>query len=118
MGFGKSPVYYLLISLLILSATVFAQSSGTAADRFEVQPGIAAPGQFVQFSWQINHASAFSVSPSLLAEQEDGEVLPLSASRYVQVAPQASTVYRGVAARTSAGASPTLTAQLTVVPRS
>lgn len=116
---GKSLTYFLLIFLLTLSATMFAQSAsdtGGNREHFEVQPIVAAPGQFVQFNWQINNASSFSVIPSLLAEQEDGETLPLSASHYVQVAPAASTVYRGVPARTASGGTPSLAAQLTVVP--
>ena len=117
---GKSPAHLLLILFLSSSATMLAQATaataGTAREHFDVQPVVAATGQFLQFNWQINNASAFSVYPSLIAEPEDGNTLPLSASHYLQVAPAASTVYQGVPARTAPGQPSPLAARLTIVP--
>ena len=55
----------------------------------------------------------FSVTPSLLSEDQDS--LPLNASRYVQVAPDASTVFHGGRSSAPNGAKP-MTASLTIVP--
>jgi phospholipase C len=87
-------------------------SSANAGDYFTVAPAVAAPGQFVNFSWSIQDARTFVVTPSLLAEDQTS--LPLVASRYPQVAPDASTLYEAVAlgGRSSA----TLRAPLTIVP--
>ena len=64
---------------------------------FTVSPAISAPGQFVEFNWHIANADSFSVTPSLLSEDEDS--LPLSARNYAQVAPDASTMFHGVPVR-------------------
>jgi phospholipase C len=77
---------------------------------FNVAPAISAPGQFVEFNWNVNQAKSFTVTPSMLSEDES--VLPLSASKYIQVAPAVSTVFTGMASDSSQP----LTAKLTVVP--
>ncbi|HUI82779.1 MAG TPA: alkaline phosphatase family protein [Candidatus Binatia bacterium] len=86
-------------------------STQPTTQHFNVVPAISAPGQFVEFNWNVGNASAFSVAPSL--QGEDKTPLPPAASHYVQVAPAVSTVFTGVA---SAGSSRPLTASLTIVP--
>lgn len=83
-----------------------------SADYFNVTPPIAAPGQFVNFNWSIHNAQSFVVTPSLLAEDQPS--LPLIASRYVQVAPDTSTLYQGIAV--GGHSSKPLNAGLTIVP--
>lgn len=92
-----------------------APSSGPILLQFNVSPAIAAPGQFVEFNWQVENATAFSVTPSLLADDQDS--LPLNASHYAQVAPTASTMFQGIArgANTLQSARP-MSAALTIVP--
>jgi phospholipase C len=90
-------------------------SSGTGSDYFTVSPAISAPGQFVEFSWNVSNADSFSVTPSLLSEDE--EVLPVSASNHAQVAPLESTVFKGIAVRSSGSQHPTVVSTaLTIVP--
>ena len=85
----------------------------TGSDYFTVSPSVSAPGQFVNFSWHIANADSFSVTPSMLSEDE--EVLPISASRHVQVAPLDSTVFTGIGSRGQQGAV-TVRVALTIVP--
>jgi phospholipase C len=99
-----------LFSLAVLTAA-FA-CAGTTANYFSVAPTVAAPGQFVQFSWNASGANEFVVTPSLLAEDETS--LPLKAVKDTQVAPSLSTTYQGVAIGSQAGTP--MTARLTIVP--
>ena len=98
------------ISLLLLSAA-FAVA-GTTPNYFNVAPTVAAPGQFIQFSWNASGASQFVVTPSLLSEDET--TLPLTAVNDTQVAPSVSTTYQAMAVGSQVGAP--MTARLTVVP--
>ena len=99
-----------LLSLVVLTAA-FA-TAGTTPNYFTVAPTVAAPGQFVQFSWNVSGANEFVVTPSLLGEDEIA--LPLRAVNDSQVAPLVSTTYQGVAVGSQAGAP--MTARLTIVP--
>ena len=101
----------ILLSVGILSATSNPTAGTTSADStefFTVSPAIAAPGQFVKFNWHVNSAS-FGVTPNMLGEEQT--TLPATASNFVQVAPTASTTFRGSGSQASA-----LTASLTIVP--
>ncbi len=92
-----------------------ASSADTGSDYFTVSPEISAPGQFVEFSWHVANANSFSVTPSLLSEDE--EVLPVSAANHPQVAPLESTVFTGIAGRSSGSQhSTTVSTALTIVP--
>ncbi len=95
----------------------FAFVFATASDNFTVQPAVAAPGQFLHFNWRIENAASFNVTPSLNAEAyEDGDAMPLTASNYMVVAPDTSTVYRGIPLRNDHAQAQPLNAALTVVP--
>ena len=102
-----------LLFVLTFAYALTAQNAPTG-DHFSVAPVVSAPGQFVRFNWNIEDATAFYVSPSLLGEDEAS--LPLRAADYVQVAPGSSTVFRGVPVGSNAGQARPLTAALTVVP--
>ncbi len=52
---------------------------------FTLAPTIAAPGQVVDFSWATTNATAFTVTPSILGE--DQTALPLTATNYPVGAP-------------------------------
>src|SRR4051794_32560449 len=83
----------LVFSLLVLTAA--SALAGTTADYFTVAPAVAAPGQFVQFSWSVSGANGLVVTPSLLSEDEIA--LPSRAQNETQVAPALSTTYQAVA---------------------
>ena len=111
---NKGLVTVLLVVFCGFAAFASDTSSQTSQQFFTVAPAITAPGQFVQFGWNTIHADSFSVTPSMLAEDED--TLPPTASHYVQVAPGESTVFRGIGVASGAPAGPPMTAALTVVP--
>ncbi len=46
---------------------------------FSVSPALAAPGQFVNFSWAAANASAFVITPEIT---QDDQTLPLTATAY------------------------------------
>ncbi len=96
--------------LMLLAAAVAI--AGTTPNSFTVVPTVAAPGQFIQFSWNVSGAKAFVVTPSMLSEDETS--LPLSAVNHTEVAPAVSTTYQGVAVGPQGG-KPTIV-PLTVVP--
>ena len=98
--------------MLLLAAALAV--AGTPANFFTVAPKVAAPGQFIQFSWNLNGANGLLVTPSLLPEPDEG-TLPLSAANATYVAPAVSTTYQAVGAG-GAQAIPPMTASLTVVP--
>ena len=99
-----------VFSLLLLAAAyAFA---GTTPNYFKVAPTVSAPGQFIEFSWNVSGANGFVVTPSLLSEDETA--LPLSAANDTQVAPYVSTTYQAVAV--GAQAAPPMTANLTIIP--
>jgi phospholipase C len=99
-----------VFSLLLLAVAL--ASAGTTPNYFKVAPTVSAPGQFVQFNWNVSGANNFVVTPSLLSEDETA--LPPRAVNDTQVAPSVSTTYQGVAAGAQAGAP--MTATLTIVP--
>lgn len=108
--FVRIPRTLAVFSLLLLAAAFVV--AGTAPNYFKVAPTVAAPGQFIQFSWNAGGANEFVVTPSLLSEDEAN--LPLSAVNYTQVASSASTTYQATAVGTQAGTP--MTAHLTIVP--
>ena len=80
---------------------------------FTLAPTIAAPGQVVDFSWATTNATAFTVTPSILGE--DQTALPLTATNYPVGAPSGSTTYVGTATGAT-GPPATVNAPLTIVP--
>lgn len=101
----------LLLTLLVLFTTGFAQETNSPSHLLKISPEIAAPGQFVNFSWGAADAASITVSPSILSEDEDA--LPLSSQMHPVVAPPTSTVY----VATTRGNNPSSTrVRLTVVP--
>jgi phospholipase C len=86
---------------------------GSPQPYFTVSPAISAPGQFVQFNWKTSQADSFSVTPSMLSEDE--LTLPPSASRYVQVALSESRTFRGIALSSDTPTGSPMNATLTVV---
>ena len=104
--------------VVTISPAAFCQNTGdpSGIEHFGVQPGVAAPGQFIRFSWNILNATAFNVSPSLFAEADDDDSLPLSAQGFAQVAPDHTTIFQGVPIRRGASPSQPLRAQLNIVP--
>jgi phospholipase C len=123
---NRKRVLALVVSLGMFTFAALAQvptsnsashsNTGTSAGQeyFTVSPTISAPGQFVEFSWHVTNAVGFAVTPSLLSEDEDS--LPLSAANYAQVAPTASTTFRGVPVRSPSTSSQPMSAALTIVP--
>jgi hypothetical protein len=123
---NRKRVLALVVSLGMFTFAALAQvptsnsasrsNTGTSAgpEYFTVSPTISAPGQFVEFSWHVTNAVGFAVTPSLLSEDEDS--LPLSAANYAQVAPTASTTFRGVPVRSPSTSSQPMSAALTIVP--
>ena len=121
LGLKKILFTATLLSLLSLNVVASSNdarpgaSSGQIRVQFNVSPTISAPGQFVEFNWQVENATAFSVTPSLLSEDQD--TLPLTASHFMQVAPDASTKFQGIAFGTNGTQSvKPVTAALTIVP--
>ncbi len=96
------------------NSLVEGSSPDAGSNYFTVSPSTSAPGQFVEFSWHIANAESFSVTPSLLSEDE--EVLPVSVLKHVQVAPLDSTVFQGVARSGEAQPPTRLSTMLTIVP--
>jgi phospholipase C len=86
-----------------------------APEYFTVSPTISAPGQFVDFNWRTANADGFAITPNLLSEAEEGNVLPLNAAHYLQVAPAVTTTFRGVATHSASPSQP-MSAVLTIVP--
>ena len=90
-------VSFLFFFSLLTSAAAFGQSGSTAVagnEHFTVAPAVAAPGQFIQFNWRVNSGTAFTMTPSPLTDEQSP--LALAASRYLQVAPDITTVFSGV----------------------
>ena len=103
-------LFLAIATVTILLLPAFGAQNTT--DYFTVAPAVAAPGQFVNFSWSVHNAQSFVVSPDIL--QEDQDSLPTSASHYAQVAPSTSTVFQAVAL--GGGPSQPMRAALTIVP--
>ena len=110
LSYGSVSRIIALFSLVLLAAA--CATAGTTPNYFTVAPTVAAPGQFVQFSWNTSGAKDFVVTPSLLGEDE--LALPLSAVNDAQVAPSVSTTYQGVAVGSQSSAP--MIARLTIVP--
>ncbi len=109
---GTAPVAHAQSSRGASSSGV--PSAAPMLQGFSVSPTVAAPQQFVEFSWRVNQGNSFTVTPSLLTEGETA--LPLNASHYAQVAPSISTVYKAVATGGNVGQSKPGTVALTIVP--
>ena len=81
---------------------------------FAVTPAIAGPNQWVNFSWTTANATSFTVSPSIL--QEDQSALPLNSTSYPDTGvPPTTTTWTATAASGTVMSSPA-TATVTVVP--
>lgn len=81
----------LILITLMLSGTGISQDANNAPVPLTLNPEIAAPGEFVNFSWTVTDATSFTISPDIRAE--DQHALPLSSQMYPVVAPSASTPY-------------------------
>jgi phospholipase C len=80
---------------------------------FAAVPAVSATGQIVNFAWATTNATAFTVTPSILTEDQTS--LPLSSTKYPTGAPAATTTY--MASATGASGTPaTASATVTVVP--
>ena len=107
-----SSTFLVTANLLAVVETANVKSAG-GSDYFTVAPAISAPGQFVEFNWNVSNANGFAITPNLL--QEDQTQLPASASNYARVAPGSSTAYVGAAVGGPQAGKP-LSATLTIVP--
>jgi phospholipase C len=78
---------------------------------FAASPGIASPGQVVNFSWATDNATAFTVSPSI------GQNLPLNTSSYPYdtTGTKQTTTFTAVAS-TSSGQSAPSSVVLSIIP--
>lgn len=114
---AQGPLFTVSLAVLLLPVVAIAQATtptgNRTSDYFTVAPSISAPGQFVQFSWNVGNAQSFTVTPNLLEEEQSQ--LPASASHYARVAPSASTTFIGAAVGGSQPGKP-LTTALTIVP--
>jgi phospholipase C len=110
------PIYRRVFPVIavfsFITLTAAFAIAGTSPSYFKVAPTVAAPGQFVQFSWNAGGANEFVVSPSLLGE--DQSALPLNATNYTQAASSVSTTYQATAVGSQTGAP--MTASLAIVP--
>ncbi len=91
-----------------------SKSSLQARDYFVVAPTIAAPGQFVRFTWRVSPGPSFVISPG---GGDDGPTLLPAASSSIQVAPMVTTVFSGEAVNSGGlQAGTPLNAVVSVVP--
>ncbi len=89
-------------------------SSAPAVMSFAVTPAIAAPNQWLNFSWSTVNATSFTVTPTLL--QENQRSLPLNGTNYPYLgAPRTTSTWTAMAASGSATSAPA-SATLTIVP--
>ena len=61
----RAPVWILLIAMTVLARFPVDAQTPTS-NYFNVAPAISAPGQFVEFNWNVNQAKSFTVTPSML----------------------------------------------------
>jgi phospholipase C len=89
-------------------------SRAPVVSSFTVSPALAAPGQFVNFSWAAANATTFNVTPEIAL---DDQTLPLTATTYWYNTNGLSqtTIFRAVSASGSTVTAP-LTATLIIVP--
>ena len=81
---------------------------------FTVSPALAAPGQFVHFSWAAANETAFNVTPSIALDEQ---TLPLTAGAYTYNTNALTRTTTFVAAASSgATTSAPVTTTLTIVP--
>ena len=103
-----------------INAASVTEATATAlpsmVSSFTLSPTLAAPGQFVNFSWASNNAKSFNVTPNIA---QDEETLPLNASAYVYNTNglTRSTTFQAFTGVGGAASSPT-TATLIIVPAS
>jgi phospholipase C len=81
---------------------------------FTVSPALAAPGQFVTFSWASANAKSFAVTPDIA---QDEQTLPLSTSAYLYNTNglARTTTFQAISNAAGATSSP-MAATLTIVP--
>jgi phospholipase C len=80
---------------------------------FALTPTVAAAGQTIDFSWATTNATSFTVTPTILGE--DQSALPVNDANYPSGAPAATTTYVGTATGPVSPAA-TANAVVTVVP--
>ena len=88
--------------------------SAPAIAGFKSTPAITAAGQFINFSWTTTNATAFTVTPSILGEDQTS--LPLTATSYPTGAPTATTTYNAQATGASGTQPASASTTVTVVP--
>jgi phospholipase C len=89
-------------------------SQAAVVSSFAVSPTLAAPGQFVNFSWTTANVTAFDVTPSIA---QDDQVLPRSAAAYSYNTNglAQTTTFRAIAGSGTTASTP-VTATLVIVP--
>lgn len=124
-----SPVFFFVTFLITSALPAIASDSSVSntksasstngpetllVSRFSVSPGLAAPGQFVNFTWNTTNATELIVTPDI--GQED-MVLPAAATNYSYNANGLSrtTTFTAIA-RSGSSTSAPLTTTLTIVP--
>ncbi len=92
-------------------------SSTPTVSNFAVSPAVAAPGQFVNFTWTTTNATSISVNPSIVnSGQDDGQALPLQANPYTDTGiPTSTTTFQAVATSGTTNSQPASTT-LTIMP--
>ena len=100
----------------VRATTATATALPSMVSSFTVSPTLAAPGQFVDFSWASSNAKSFNVMPNIA---QDEETLPLNASEYIYNTNglMRSTTFHAFTGAGGATSSP-MTATLTIVPAS
>ncbi len=81
---------------------------------FAATPATTAFGQIINFAWTTANATAFTVTPTILGEDQTS--LPLSSPKYPTGAPMSTTTYTAQATGASGTTPATATAIVTVVP--
>jgi phospholipase C len=93
------------------------ESTSPTVSNFALTPRVAAPGQFVNFTWTTTNATSISVTPSIVnSGQDDGQALPLQAAPYTDTGiPTSTTTFQAMASSGTTNSQPA-SATLTIVP--
>ncbi|MGB8885811.1 MAG: alkaline phosphatase family protein [Candidatus Korobacteraceae bacterium] len=91
-------------------------STAPTVSNFAISPAVAAPGQFVNFTWATTNATSISVAPSIVnSGQDDGQALPLQANPYTDTGiPTTTTTFQATATSGTTNSQPA-SATLTIV---
>ncbi len=87
--------------------------SSPTVTNFAVSPAVAAPGQFVNFSWATSNATAFSVAPNIAQENQ---TLPINDTAFTFNTNGLTTTTFKATATSGTSTSPAVSASLTMVP--